>query len=87
MLTIDAHALQHPELHGKKNNAYHLLSLCWLLEHNGSPAIGKTPKWLQQHFSNNISLPQLEPPKKRGEITVVDLSKTFDAKTYQKLAK
>lgn len=26
LLTVDAHALQHPELHGKKNNAYHLLA-------------------------------------------------------------
>ena len=30
---VDPHALQHPEIHGKKNNAAHLLRLHWIFEH------------------------------------------------------
>src|SRR3712207_6079192 len=33
--SVDAHALQHPEIHGKKNNAGHLLRLCWIFDYGG----------------------------------------------------
>ena len=87
LLTVDAHALQHPEIHGKKNNAFHLLSLCWLLEYNGNTAIGATPRWLQQYFSHKLNLPQIVPPQQRGEITVIDLVNIQDASEYHKFAK
>ena len=53
LLAVDAHALQHPEDHGVKNNPFHLLWLCWLLEYGGDPRIGQGPIWLQNQFDGN----------------------------------
>jgi hypothetical protein len=44
LLAVDAHALQHPEDHGAKNNPFHLVRLCWLLEHGGDPRLGQGPR-------------------------------------------
>ena len=73
LLAVDAHALQHPEDHGVKNNLFHLIRLCWLLEHGGDPRLGLGPKWLQMQFDGNPSIPILEPPVDRGKVTVVDV--------------
>jgi hypothetical protein len=73
LLSVDAHALQHPEDHGIKNNAFHLIRLCWLLERNGDPRIGQGPRWLQVQFDGNPQLPILEPPPNRGAVTIVDV--------------
>ena len=56
-----------------KNNAFHLIRLCWLLEHGGDPRIGQGPLWLQQQFNGNPPLPTLKPPAHRGEVTVADV--------------
>jgi len=72
-LSTDAHALQHPEDHGVKSNAFHLIRLCWLLEHDGNPRIGQGPLWLQKQLDGNPKLPMLEPPVDRGKVTVVDV--------------
>ena len=76
LLTVDAHALQHPEDHGVKNNAFHLLRLCWLLEYGGDPRLGKGPHWLQRHFEGDVDVPALDPPIQRGAVTVVDVLDT-----------
>ena len=73
LLAADAHALQHPEDHGVKNNSFHLIRLCWLLEHGGDPRIGQGPKWLQTHFDGDREPPVLEPPVDRGRITIADV--------------
>jgi hypothetical protein len=73
LLAVDAHALQHPEDHGKKNNAFHLVRLCWILEHNGDAALGGGPRWLQVRFDGNPALPGLTPPEARGTVTVADV--------------
>jgi Family of unknown function (DUF5946) len=39
LFTVDAHALQHSEEHAPRSNAFHLMRLCWLLEHAGNPSI------------------------------------------------
>jgi len=87
LLTCDAHPLQHSEIHGKKNNPFHLLRLCWLLEHNGDPKIGQGPRWLQNHFNGMPELPKLTPPTDRGKMTVVDVHKAKDAKEHAKLVR
>ena len=72
-LAVDAHALLHPQDHGVKNNPYHLIRLCWLLEHGGAPRLGHGPRWLQVQFHGNLNIPVLEPPPDRGKVTVVDV--------------
>lgn len=76
LLLVDAHALQHPEDHGLKNNAFHLVNLCWILEFAGSPALGRTQRRIQQAF-NGIpeDLKELTPPApgKRGSMTIADV--------------
>src|SRR5690349_6593330 len=39
LFTVDAYALQHSEQHGPRSNAFHLMRLCWLIEHGGNPTI------------------------------------------------
>ncbi len=73
LLSVDAHALQHPEDHGVKNNPFHLASLCWMLEHNGDARTGATPRGLQKSFDTPRAPVVLDPPINRGEITVADV--------------
>jgi hypothetical protein len=87
LFSVDAHPLQHPEIHGKKNNAYHLLRLCWLLEHNGNPKLGQSLRWLQNYFNGMPELPKLTPPPDRGKMTVVDFHKAKDAKEHAELVR
>ncbi len=44
LLAVDVHALQHPKDHGVKNNPFHLIRLCWLLEHGGALRLGQGPR-------------------------------------------
>jgi hypothetical protein len=87
LFTVDAHPLQHPEIYGKKNNAYHLLRLCWLLEHNGNPKLGQSLRWLQNYFNGMPELPKLTPPQDRGKMTVADVHKAKDANEHAKLVR
>ena len=71
----DAHALQHPEIHGKKNNAAHLLHLCWIFEYGQEAQAGIVPRWWQQYLQgNNNAIPRLDPPQDRGRVTVADVA-------------
>jgi hypothetical protein len=75
----DAHALQHPEIHGKKNNAAHLLRLHWIFEHNQLAQAGTVPRWWQQYLQGNTNIPVLEPPRDRGRLTVADVASADSA--------
>ena len=84
-LSTDAHALQHPEDHGIKNNAFHLARLCWILEYEGSAAIGSGPKWLEESFDGTPENIELEPPKigERGEFTVAGILPAIPADEHE----
>src|SRR5437762_8152295 len=66
LFTVDANALQHSEQHGPRSNAFHLMRLCWLLEHGGSPSIRQVQRGgraLYDPQGRKIhELPFLEPP-------------------------
>jgi hypothetical protein len=70
---VDAHALQHPEVHGKKNNAAHLLRLHWIFAHDAHAQAGTVPRWWQRYLAH-YAVPRLEPPAARGALTVVDVA-------------
>jgi hypothetical protein len=72
-LTIDAHALQHTEVHGPRSNAFHLLRLCMLLEYGGEPGLGQNAKWPQTSLNGYSPVPFLEVPQERGAVTVADV--------------
>jgi hypothetical protein len=76
LLTVDAHALQHSEDHSPRSNAFHLIRLCMLLEHDGDPRIGQNPQWFQAQINGNRKAPFLEHPMDRGSITVADVHDT-----------
>ena len=82
-LTVDAHALQHPEIHGYKNNAFHLLRLYWQLEFGGDALHDRGPRWLQVQFDGKVDVPKLDAPAQRGAITVADAMR---AETVPELA-
>lgn len=88
-LSVDAHALQHPEDHGLKNNAFHLARLCWILEHNGSPAMGSGPRWLEESFNGGPKLPALDPPAphRRGQYTVANILPAVPPEEHARLVK
>jgi hypothetical protein len=78
---VDAHALQHPELHGKKNNAAHLLRLHWIFERSMYTHAGVVPKWWQQYLQRR-DVPLLAPPTPRGTLTVVDVASATTTQEY-----
>jgi hypothetical protein len=83
---VDAHALQHPEIHGKKNNAAHILRLCWMLEHEGATRGSTIPRWWQQYLARE-QVPLLDPPVQRGALTVTDLQHAVNAAEHLQLAR
>src|SRR5579859_5638391 len=44
LFTVDAFCLQHSEQCGPRSNAFHLMRLCWLLEHDGDPTIQRVQR-------------------------------------------
>lgn len=69
LYTADAYILQHSEEHGPRSNAFHLMRLCYLLEHDGSPATGgSNPPNRQQFETLYAQFPFLNPPAKRGAL-------------------
>ena len=77
---VDAHALQHPEVHGKKNNAAHLLRLHWIFAHDAHAQAGTVPRWWQ-HYLAQYDVPLL-PPTARGAITMVDVAAATSPEEY-----
>lgn len=83
---VDAHALQHPEIHGKKNNAAHLMRLHWIFEQGGERDASTVPKW-RQTWLDQGDIPLLEPPTLRGNLTVVDVVTATSAQEHNDMMK
>ncbi len=76
LFAVDAYALQHSEQCGPRSNAFHLMRLCWLVEHGGNPSIQQAQKvraFKESHEERLRQFPFLEPPASRGELTVVSV--------------
>jgi hypothetical protein len=77
LFTVDAYALQHAEEHGPRSNAFHLMRLCWLIEHNGKATIRQVRSGGRAiHKAREETLrgfPLLETPPQRGELTVASV--------------
>ncbi len=79
-LSVDAHALQHPEIHGRWSNHFHLTRLNLILDKKQSWDYKKSPmlsNYLNVYKLNRpdefLSIPK---PLERGKTTVKDLIKT-----------
>ena len=66
---VNAHALQHPEIHGKTNNATHPLWLYGLFEFGGDASLPGGPPWRRRDARSEV--PVRSAPEERGAITVV----------------
>ncbi len=91
-LMVDAHTLQHPEIHGRWNNHFHLSRLCLIFKYNVRWTYAFSPKL--SDFLNKYKLLKtneyLLPPKvlERGSITTTDiLEKSADEKATKELIK
>ncbi len=79
-LSVDAHALQHPELHGRWSNHFHLTRLNLILEKKVKWDYKKSP--LLSNFLNEYKKSRLEEKlitpseQKRGNITAKDIANT-----------
>ena len=82
---VDAHALQHPEIHGRSNNNFHLLSLGVMLERGGSAQAGQRRAFLDRTLSGEIPMPPLDPPPplQRGAVTVADVYAAATPREHQ----
>lgn len=75
LIIVDAHALQHSEVHGIRNNNYHLLRLLGIYKYGTSSRIGADYSFLSPILDPNISVLHLDSPqvKSRGILTVADI--------------
>jgi hypothetical protein len=77
-LIVDAHCLQHPEIHGRWNNHYHLTRLHLILKRNIKWDFKKTPllsnilDLYKKNKDNEVIMPP--PPFLRGKIVITDIS-------------
>lgn len=82
-LRVDAHALQHPEIHGRWNNHFHLTRLNLIRDkkvvwdYNKSPLLSSFLNGYKQNKQDEIFTPPQ--PFQRGIITVKDLAKATTA--------
>lgn len=76
LFSMDTHALQHPEIHGKLNNHVHLLSLCLMLERGAGAALGTRKPAVEKFLALGREWPPLAPPPigARGALTVKDVA-------------
>lgn len=90
-LSVDAHALQHPEIHGRWSNHFHLARLNLILEKGVSWDYKKSP--LLSNYLNAYKLTRtkeiLTPPKplERGKTTAKDLTKATSSSESIELIK
>jgi len=74
LFTVDAYALQHSEEHSPRSNAFHLIRLCWLIEHNCDANIRQARQreraFYEARQEDYRGLPFLAPPQNRGGLTV-----------------
>ena len=75
LFSVDAHALQHPEVHGRLNNHVHLLSLCLMIERGASSAMGSRKPVVEKFLALGREWPPLAPPPagERGALNVKDV--------------
>lgn len=82
-LSVDAHALQHPEIHGRWSNHFHLTRLNLIFDKKQDWDYKKSP--LLSNYLNEYKLNRLNefliPPKpiERGNITAKDLTNATTA--------
>lgn len=81
-LLVDTYALQHPQRFcvSAKSLAAHLTGLCWLLEHDGSKAVGS--RALGRWLNGNPGIEKPAIPEHRGEITIADVRGAANAKAH-----
>lgn len=74
MITVDTHALQHSEIHGRSNNPYHLLSIHLLMQQYADNSRAQR-HIMTQLLKKKDTWPELTPPptKERGELTITDI--------------
>ncbi len=90
-MCVDAHALQHPEIHGRWNNHYHLTRLELILNENFqwnyklSPLLSEVLDEYKKQHQNERIIPS--EPGKRGSITAYDIDKTSSEEEYIELVK
>lgn len=82
-LSVDAHALQHPEIHGRWSNHFHLTRLNLILDKKQTWDYKKSPllsDYLNDYKQNRahefLAVPK---PLERGKITAKDLNKATTA--------
>lgn len=84
-MTVDAHALQHPEVHGRWSNHFHLMRQYLILELGVSWHYGLSPRLsdhLNQYKSTRLDERLIVPPPlERGKITVTDISNVAKNRT------
>jgi hypothetical protein len=89
LFTVDAHALQ--QEHGPRSNAFHLMRLCWLIEHGGNPGIRQVQTAGRAFYDAREEayrhFPFLEPPLSRGDLTVVSVLKAHTPEEHTKRAR
>jgi len=86
-LCVDAHALQHPEIHGRWSNHFHLTRLYLLVENKINWDYKKSPI-LSTHINRykRLHLEEiLQPPPigRRGAITSLDISLVKDSPNFK----
>jgi hypothetical protein len=88
-LSVDAHALQHPEIHGRWSNHFHLTRLHLILEKKQTWDYNKSPllsDHLNRYKSNKPNEFLISPESlNRGKITAKDLTKVITAEECAKL--
>ena len=82
-LSVDAHALQHPEIHGRWSNHFHLTRLTLILDRKQQWDYQKSPllsNYLNEYKLNRPNEFLVQPkPLFRGKITAKDLEKATTA--------
>ncbi len=88
-LSVDAHALQHPEIHGRWSNHFHLTRLHLILEKKQTWDYNKShllSDHLNRYKSNKPNEFLISPESlNRGKITAKDLTKGITAEECAKL--
>ena len=81
-LIVDAHTLQHPEIHGRWNNHFHLSRLHLIFKYNINWTYSLSPKLSEQlnTYKKDRCNEYLTPPEKlhRGKITTTDILAVSD---------
>ena len=76
-LMVDAHALQHPELHGRWSEHFHLTRLRLIFEHDVSWSYAMSPRLSRVLDAYKAGVPEEvlvpPPPGARGEVTAADV--------------